>query len=258
MFGMLDRVHADAVAEQRAAGLAPRRIDRDDRDLQRVVLVEAEAAHELVGERALAGAAGAGDAERRAPSTSPRRQCSSPRSLSGTAPFSSPVMRRASACVRAKRAPSRSASSDAGKSVARSTSHAATISLIMPCRPSRWPSSGEKMRVDAVVVQLLDLGRHDHAAAAAEHLDVAAAALAQQVDHVLEELDVAALVRRDRDAVRVFLQRAVDDLLDRAVVAEVDHLAAGRLQDAAHDVDRRVVAVEQARRRDEAHLVDGL
>ena len=56
------------------------------------------------------------------------------------------------------------------------------------------------MRVDAVGVQLLDLGRHDHAAAAAEDLDVRAAALAQQVEHVLEVLDVAALVRRDGDA----------------------------------------------------------
>ena len=43
-----------------------------------------------------------------------------------------------------------------------------------------------------------------------------------------------------------------------AVVAEVDHLAAGRLQDAPHDVDRRVVAVEQRGRGDEADLVDRL
>ena len=59
----VDRVHADAVAEQRAAGLAARRIDRQDGDLHCVALVEAEAAHQLVGERALARAAGAGDAE---------------------------------------------------------------------------------------------------------------------------------------------------------------------------------------------------
>ncbi len=52
--------------------------------------------------------------------------------------------------------------------------------------------------------------------------------------------------------------RAVDDLLDRPVVPEMDHLAARRLQDAPHDVDRRVVAVEQRRRRDEADLVDRL
>ena len=50
---------------------------------------------------------------------------------------------------------------------------------------------------------------------------------------------------------------AVHDLVDRAVVAEVDHLRAHALQDAAHDVDGRVVAVEQARRGDESNLVRG-
>ena len=59
----------------------------------------------------------------------------------------------------------------------------------------------------------------------------------------------------DGDALHVFLQRGVDDLLHRAVVAEVDHLGAGRLQDAAHDVDRGIVAVEQRGGGDEAHLV---
>jgi hypothetical protein len=107
----------------------------------------------------------------------------------------------------------------------------------------------------AVVLQLADLGRHDHAAAAAEHLDVRAAALAQQVDHVLEVLDVAALVAADGDALHVLLQRGGDHFVDRAVVAEVDHLGAHALQDAPHDVDGRVVAVEQAGGGDEAHLV---
>ena len=40
-------------------------------------------------------------------------------------------------------------------------------------------------------------------------------------------------------------------------MAEVDHLGAGGLQDAAHDVDRGVVAVEQRGGGDEAHLVGG-
>ena len=84
------------------------------------------------------------------------------------------------------------------------------------------------MRVDAVVVQFLDLGRHDDAAAAAEDLDVLAAVGLQQVDHVLEELDVAALVGGDGDALHVFLQRGIDDFLHRAVVAEVDDFGAGR------------------------------
>jgi hypothetical protein len=80
----------------------------------------------------------------------------------------------------------------------------------------------------------------------------------EQVDHVLEEFDVAALVGRHRDALRVFLQGRIDDLVHRAVVAEVDHLGAGRLQDAPHDVDRGVMAVEQRGGGDETHLVLGL
>ncbi|MNT53615.1 hypothetical protein D3C72_1907070 [compost metagenome] len=82
-----------------------------------------------------------------------------------------------------------------------------------------------------------------------------AALFAQQVDHVLEILDVAALVAGNGNALRVFLQGCRDHFLDRAVVAQVDHLAAVRLQDAAHDVDRRIMAVEQRCRRDKAHLV---
>ena len=124
----------------------------------------------------------------------------------GTVPSSSRVISRASARVREAVAARAAPSSDAGRSSARSTSaardhvvdHALQAELLAVLR-----------RVDArdaVVVQLADLGGHDHAAAAAEHLDVPAAALAQQVDHVLEELDVAALVGRDRDAVRVLLR----------------------------------------------------
>ena len=63
--GAVDRVHADAVAEQRAAAAAAGGVDGDDRDAQLVLLVEAEPADQLVGQRRLARAAGAGDAEHR-------------------------------------------------------------------------------------------------------------------------------------------------------------------------------------------------
>ena len=95
----------------------------------------------------------------------------------------------------------------------------------------------------------------DHAAAAAEDLDVTAPAFFQQVEHVAEELVVPALVRRHRDALGVFLDRCVDDLLHRSVVSEVDYLSTCRLGDATEDVDRRVVTVEQAGCRDKADLV---
>ncbi len=126
---------------------------------------------------------------------------------------------------------------------------------IIPSRPIVAAVLGGEDLGHAVGLELGDLARDDHPAAAAEDLDVLGAAFLEQVDHVLEELDVAALVGRDRDALGVLLDGGVDDLVHRAVVAEVDHLGAVRLQDAAHDVDGRIVAVEERRRGDEAHLV---
>jgi hypothetical protein len=98
----------------------------------------------------------------------------------------------------------------------------------------------------AVVLQLADLLGRDGAATAAEHADVAGAALAQHVDHVLEVLDVATLVTGERDRVGVLLQRGAHHVLDAPVVAEVDHFGALGLDEAAHDVDRGVMPVEQA------------
>ena len=106
-----------------------------------------------------------------------------------------------------------------------------------------------------VVLQLADFGRHDHAASAAEHLNVLAAALLEQVDHVLEILDMTALVGADGDALGIFLQGGGHHLIDRAVVAQVNHLGAHALQDAAHDVDGRIMPVKQAGGGDETHLV---
>ena len=100
------------------------------------------------------------------------------------------------------------------------------------------------MRV-TVGVQFLDFCRHDNAATTAENLDIFATTRLEQVNHVLEELDVTALVRGDADALRVFLQGGIDDLLHRTVMAKVNHLGTSRLQNAAHDVDRRIVAIEQ-------------
>ena len=105
---------------------------------------------------------------------------------------------------------------------------------------------------DAVRVQLPHLLGDDHPAAAAEHADRRAAALAEHVHHVPEVLDVAALVGAHRDRMGVLVERRDDDLLHRPVVPEVHHLGPRGLEDPAHDVDRGVVPVEQARRGDEA------
>ena len=108
---------------------------------------------------------------------------------------------------------------------------------------------------DAGVAQAGDLLGDDDAATAADDADVAGAVLLEQLHEVLEVLDVATLVGADGDALHVLLDRRVDDLLDRAVVPEVDDLGALRLHDPPHDVDRRVVPVEEAAGGDEPHVV---
>ena len=80
----------------------------------------------------------------------------------------------------------------------------------------------------------------------------------QQVDHVFEKFDVAALIGGDGDALGVFLQGGVDDFLHRAVMAEMDDLHAGGLEDAAHDVDGGIVAVKERGGGDETDFVGGL
>ena len=104
-------------------------------------------------------------------------------------------------------------------------------------------------------MQLADFRRHNHAAAAAKHLDVRAAPAFKQVHHVFEILDVSALIRTDGDALRVFLQGGGDNLVNAAVVSQMNHFCAHALQDAPHDVDGRVVPVKQTGSRHKTHLV---
>ena len=109
----------------------------------------------------------------------------------------------------------------------------------------------------AVLGQGADFGWHDHATAAAEHLDVLATSGFEQFHHVAEVLVVPALIRADGDALRIFLQGCGDHLVHRAVVAQVDDFSPHALQDAPHDVDGGVVAVKQRSGGDKTHLVRG-
>jgi hypothetical protein len=248
-----DGVHADAVAQQRAAALAPARVHRQHGDAQTVVLVEAQAADQLVGQRALACAAGAGDAQHRGLlrhlgqlgleagvglAVLQRGERLRQRAPGGLAM----ALQRRDGLGRVRR-----------EVVVTAHDHLADHSLQAHALPVLGAEDAH-----AMLGQVGDLGWDDHATAAAEHLDVRAAPLLEQLHHVLEVLDVAALVGADRDALHVLLQRGGHHLVHRAVVPEVDHLGTHALQDAPHDVDGGVVAVEQAGGGDEAHLVGGL
>ncbi|MCW0416172.1 hypothetical protein NB689_001926 [Xanthomonas sacchari] len=251
------RVHADAVAEQRAAGAAPARVDRDHRDAH---LREAgqEAVEQFVGDRGLAGTAGAGQAEYGRGAPTARLRCG----------------RRAGLQLLAQQRQFRLRE----RAVLDRRQHPADADLVVDVRQrgagrrratrlrrGLAPFPGTRHHVldhlhkahlhavvgvvdalHAVGLQFGDLLRRDGAATATEYAHMAGAALAQHVDHVLEVLHVAALVGRQRDRVGVLVQRRAHHVLDAAVVAEMDHLGALRLDQAAHDVDRRIVAVEQA------------
>jgi hypothetical protein len=118
------------------------------------------------------------------------------------------------------------------------------------------PIVGREHARDAVRVQLRDLRRQDGAAASGEDQDAPPRG-GNQVVHVLQELEVSALVAGQGDALGILLDGAVDDLAHRAVVAEVDDFGSRGLQQPPHDVDRGVVAVEQRGRRHQAHVMDG-
>ena len=74
---------------------------------------------------------------------------------------------------------------------------------------------------------------------------MARTSLAQHVDHVAEELVVASLVGGDRNGIRIFLKRGPHYVLDRTIVAQVDHFSALRLNQPAHHVDGSVVPIEE-------------
>jgi hypothetical protein len=82
---------------------------------------------------------------------------------------------------------------------------------------------------------------------AAEYLDMAAAIFFEQVLHVFKEFEVAALVRSDRNSLCIFFNSAFNDLADATVMTQVNDLCSFRLEDPAHDIDSRIVPVEQGR-----------
>ena len=107
----------------------------------------------------------------------------------------------------------------------------------------------------AIVVQRPNFRRNYHSAAATKNLDVRATPAFEQINHVFEILHMPALVRADGNALHVLLQGGGYHLFDAAVVAQMNHLRAHALQDAAHDVDGCIVAVKQTGRGNKTHFV---
>ena len=74
----------------------------------------------------------------------------------------------------------------------------------------------------------------------------------QPIDHVLEEFVVPALVGTNCNAVRIFLDGGANDIVDASVVTEMNNFGTACLDQAPHNIDGRVVTIEQGRGGDEA------
>ena len=161
----VERVHPDAVAEQGAPAAAAGGVDRDAGDAQLVLLVDPQAAHELVGEARLARATGAGDAEHRGAAGGGRSL-----ELGAQLVAELPGLGRGDGAGDRGRARRRARPPRWwGARPTGRCRRPATTWLTMPGSPSRWPSCGAEDR-DAGGAQPLDLARDDDPAAAADDL----------------------------------------------------------------------------------------
>ena len=215
-----------------------------------------EAQHQLVAERGLARAAGAGDPDddrsaRRRQRVGGGADGAAHRRLREPGLFARADRRREQPPVGGRERGHAAVGGGPGRRVVGPLEH--VVDHALEAEPTAVVRAEDL--VDAVRLERRDLLGDDDPAAATEDPDVRGAHLAEQVLHVPEELVVAALIRRDRDGLRVLFDGGLDDLEDRPVVAEMDDLGARVLEQAADHVDRGVVAVEQRRGRHESNRV---
>lgn len=111
---------------------------------------------------------------------------------------------------------------------------------------------------DTVCFQLLNLIRQNHTPTAGKYLDMASTLLLEEVIHVFEIFRVATLVAGHSNGLGIFLYGGIDHLFNAPVVAQVDHFTTCSLYDPAHDIDGRIMAIEEAGSGNDTHLVLGL
>jgi hypothetical protein len=249
-----DRVHADAVSQQRPAGTPPGWIDQQQRHAA-LGRIDPVAREQLVHHARLAGPARPREADHR------RRRPRAPACEFGADRLD------ARALARSFRLEPGDESRHGDRIGGRETRHlvvddgdrgraalvqeGANHSLQAECATVL----GAEDARDAERGERICLLARDRAASAAVDAHIRSTERRQTIDQVAEELHVPALIGGDRHRPRVLLDRRARDLLHRAVVTEMNHLRALVLEQAPHDVDRRVVAVEERRGADHAHAL---
>ena len=235
-----ERVHANAIAEQCSARATTGRIHRDDGDVA-IRKMAHEPLQQLIVETRLAGAAGAGQSHDRNAVLHFRQR---PADRLIIALFQRrDGLRNLSMITRIQRRECK------GRS--HRISHALQHVIDHPVQTEATTIFGRVDPLDSMTLERFDFVRRNGAATAHDDANVTHVQLAQHVHHVREVLVMATLIRGHGDGVRILLDGGAHDLGDAAVMTEMHHLCAVRLEQAPDHVDRCVVTVEQRRRRHE-------
>src|SRR5215471_12120203 len=104
-------------------------------------------------------------------------------------------------------------------------------------------SAGEEDFVHAFLAHQLRVVMRDRSAAAAKNLDIVGPFLAEKIDNLGEELNVAAVVTGNADRTDVLLNRSANNIADRPVITEIDDLDPVADELEIDRVDRAVVPV---------------
>ena len=254
-----DRVQPDAVSQERAASAPLRGIHREnadaaDRSGTQIRALGPEPEQQLVKDRTLAGAARTRDAQHRRGRPDELRER---RPVGGLQPFvlreADQAGRRAALAKRIVPGEIRDQFVEGCLGTGGTRLTGVPQHVVHHAFDADYPvvPRGIDPR-DPVRLQGGGLMRPYYAATAPEYPDIASSGLPEQVHQVAEELVVSPLVGGHRDGVRVFLEGGGSNLSGAAVVTQMNDLGSPTLQEAAEDVDRSVVAIEQRGPGDEA------
>src|SRR5699024_544331 len=101
--------------------------------------------------------------------------------------------------------------------------------------------------VATVIVLSLNIPRVTNPAATTKDFDITSTQFLQKVNHIFKIFNMAALIGRNSDPLGIFLNGGVNNFLNGAVVAEMNHFRYAGLKNAPHNVDRCVMTIKQTR-----------
>ncbi len=105
------------------------------------------------------------------------------------------------------------------------------------------------------IMEIVDFVLNDHSSTATEYFDMAGSLLFQQFDHVFEILYMSTLIRTNSNTLNIFLNSAINNLMHRAIMTQMNHLYSTTLQNSTHDIDTGIMTIKQTGSRYKTNLM---